>query len=79
MAPSYTEARQIPERSETVTFGGSYQQVLPDQLKKFNVSRVFLVVSKSLASSTNEVDIISSLPALKDKLVGTKIGVGPHG
>jgi hypothetical protein len=79
MALSYTEVHQIPERSETVTFGGSYQQVLPEQLKKLNASKVYLVVSKSLASSSNEVETISNLPFLKDRLVGTKIGVGPHG
>jgi hypothetical protein len=79
MPLSYSEVRQIPERSETVTFGGSYLEVLPEQLKKLNASKVYLVVSKSLASASNEVEVISNLPFLKDKLVGTKIGVGPHG
>src|SRR5271170_3799794 len=79
MPLSYTEVRQIPERSETVTFRGSYQEVLPEQLKKLNASKVYLVVSKSLAYSSNEVEVISNLPFLKDKLVGTKIGVVPHG
>jgi len=75
----YSVFRQIPERPEIVTFGGSYQEVLPDQLKSLNVSRVFLVVSKSLAESSSEVEALQSLPGLKEKLVGTKIGVRPHG
>src|SRR5271170_5043933 len=70
---------QIPERSEKVTFGGSYQRVLPTQLEQLNVSKVFLVASKSLAEGGSEVESIQNLPIMKEKLVGVKIGVGPHG
>jgi hypothetical protein len=77
--PSYSVEQQVPERSEIVTFGGSYQDVLPDQLARLQVSKVFLVVSKSLANTSSEVELLKDLPTLKSKLVGTKIGVRPHG
>jgi hypothetical protein len=72
-----SEFRQIHERNELVVFGGSYKDVLPAQLKRLNTSRVYLVVSKSLAESTSELEVSQNL--LKDQIMGTKIGVLPHG
>jgi hypothetical protein len=77
MTLKISEFRQIPERNELVAFGGSYKDVLPAQLERLNVSRVYLVVSKSLAGSTFELQVAHNL--LKEKIVGTKIGVMPHG
>ena len=76
---SYSVFRQIPERSEIVTFGGSYREALPDQLQRLHAKRVFLVVSKSLAESGSEIETLQNLRELNERLVGTKIGVRPHG
>jgi hypothetical protein len=75
----YTTERQQPGRVEVVTFGGSFNDVLPDQLERLRSKRVYIVVSKSLAESTKEYTKLKELPALKSRLVGTKLGVKPHG
>jgi hypothetical protein len=75
----YTEFLQQPGRSETVTFGGSLVDVLPDQLEKLGVKKVFVVASKSLAEHTSELETLQNIPAVKQRLAGTKIGVHPHG
>jgi hypothetical protein len=74
---SYSSERQQPGRSEVVTFGGSFDDVLPDQLERLGSKRVYVVVSKSLAESTNEYATLKEV--LKSSLVGSKIGVRPHG
>jgi hypothetical protein len=77
MTLSGSEHRQQPNRSEIVTFGKSYQDVLPSQLERLRAKRVHLVISKSLANSSSELQTIEK--AIGNKLVGTRIGVGPHG
>ena len=77
MTLSGTEYRQQPNRSEIVTFGQSYQDVLPLQLERLGSKRVYLVISKSLANSSSELQTIEK--AIGNKLVGTRLGVGPHG
>jgi maleylacetate reductase len=72
-----SEHRQQPNRSELVTFGKPYQDVLPSHLARLGVKRVYLVISKSLANSSSELQTIQK--AIGDKLAGTRIGVGPHG
>jgi len=79
MAASYSQFRQQPDRSETVTFGGSYKDVLSKELDKLDVQKVYLVVSKSLAGNSSELEQIQNVPAIKKRLAGTKVGVRPHG
>ena len=79
MSKQYTEFRQQPERSEIVTFGGSFADVLPDQLEKLGVKKVYIVASKSLAGNSSEVERLQNIPAVKQRLAGTKIGFHPHG
>jgi len=74
---TYSSERQQPNRSELVTFGGSFNDVLPDQLDRLGAKQVYIVVSKSLAESTNGLTTLKEL--LGSKLVGAKIGVRPHG
>ena len=77
MTLSGSEHRQQPARSELVTFGKAYKDVLPAHLDRLGAKRVYLVISKSLANSSSELQTIQNV--IGDKLVGTKIGVRPHG
>jgi hypothetical protein len=76
---TYSELRQQPNRSEIVTFGKSFQDVLPAQLERLGVKKVYLIASKGLSEATSEVENIKNLLAMKSKLVGTRIGFRPHG
>jgi len=79
MSSKYSQFLQQPDRSEVVTFGGSYKDVLPDQLDKLGVKKVYIVASKSLAGTSSEVEQLQNLPAVKQRLAGTKVGVHSHG
>jgi hypothetical protein len=79
MSSKYSQFLQQPDRSEVVTFGGSYKDVLPDQLDKLGVKKVYIVASKSLAGTSSEVEQLQNIPAVKQRLAGTKVGVHGHG
>jgi len=72
MASPVVEFQQ-PNRSEIVTFGAQYCHVLPEQIKRLNVSRVYLVASKSLLNSSSELETLKQI--LGEKLVGMRIGL----
>ena len=67
---------QRPQRPELVVFGSNYSEILPKQLERLKVQRIFAVVSASLAKNTNELESLRKL--LGNQLVGTKLGVGPQ-
>ena len=68
--------KQRPGWNGVVTFGSSYHAALPAQIAELGVVRVFLVGSRSLFSTSPELQSIQEL--LGDKLIGVKEGVGPQ-
>jgi alcohol dehydrogenase class IV len=75
--PKTIQQLPIPERDGfNAIFDGSYISDIPAQLKNWNCTRILLVVSKTLNSSTSYISDLES--RLGPLLVSKKIGIGAH-
>ncbi|EXJ77163.1 hypothetical protein A1O3_10321 [Capronia epimyces CBS 606.96] len=57
-------------------FNSNFLEDVPEAVEQYGCSRVLLLASKSLATTTDRISALQS--ALKSKLVHTKLGMGSH-
>jgi len=70
------EELQTPSRSEKIIYGKHYEEVIGDVVKSLGVSRVLIIVSKSLSEKTDEGKKLEDV--LRGTFVGRFVGVRPH-
>lgn len=69
--PAY-EGRDIPGLS----YGLRFEEACAKHTKRLDVSRVYLLVSKSLATKTDTLQRLKH--ALQDRIIGVRVGIGAH-